>query len=170
MVQEYRAHGAPPPIPEDDPTPAGGPHRYKWVFHAPPVTGPGGHVPFQVPEEWADDLGQHLENLSFWQRDDLVRRAGPDGMLNVLELPEARMRQDPPLAGPSNWLNPGPWVPVSTPAPARQQTEVDLNELTDEQAEAIRVEADAVQEALRRREVWKARLAEADPDSTGGAG
>ena len=107
-----------------------------------------------------------------WSRDELIALAGPSGVLRPADLPAPTMRHDPPPAGPVSWLNPGPWVPVSTPPPVPAPTEVDLTDLSDEQAEAARIEAEAVQEALRRREIWKARLAEADPqpdDEDGGA-
>lgn len=161
MVEEYRAQGAPPPIDVDqqhaDPS---GPHKYKWAFHAPPVTGPGGHVPMQMPEEWSDDLGRHIESLGFITRDELVALADADGVVDVNAIPGARIRHDPPQTGPRSWLNPGQWVPVSAPPPTMQHGEVDLSALSDEEAEAVSVEAEAIREALRRREVWKSRLAD----------
>lgn len=164
MAQEYRAKDAPQP-PREEPT-TRGPHKYRRFFHGAPVTAPGGAVPFQVPEEFADDLGRHLERNAFWRREELIDMAGPDGLLDVTTLPAPTVRQDPPESGPDSWLNPGPWVPVSTPLPdravRRRADEIDLDDLTDEQAEAIRVENEAIQAALARRERWRARLAEAD--------
>lgn len=162
MVQEYRAKGAPKPPPEE--TPGKGPHRHRWVFHGPPVTAPGGAVPFQVPEEFADDLARHLVSTGFFHRDELLALAGPEGMLDVATLPAPTIRHDPPEAGPETWLNPGPWVPVSTPLPDRARgRQVNLDDLTDEQVEALRVENEAIAEAIARRERWRKRLAEADP-------
>lgn len=155
MAQEYRAKGAPKPV-ED--RPSKGPHKYKWVFHGPPVTAPGSHVPFNIPEEFAEDLGRHLESLGFHTRDELVALADEDGRVDVAALQGARIRHDPPQAGPPSWLNPGPWVPVSAPPPSAGG--VDLTGVDDDTAEALRVEAEAIQEGLRTREVWLARLAE----------
>lgn len=166
MAHEYRAKGAPRPRTES-PAPRG-PHKYRHVFHGPPVTAPGGHVPFQIPEEFADDLGRHVESCGFWSHRELVARADENGMLNVAELPGATIRQDPPPSGPRVWGNFGPWVPVSTPAPAHAVPEVaNLDDLTDEQAEAARLEAAAVQEGLRRRARGREMRAQTDPRSSG---
>lgn len=160
MAKEYRAEGsqaegAPNPI---GARPSNGPHKYKHVFHGPPVTAPGSHVPLNLPEEFAEDLGRHLESLSFITRAELVAMAGPDGMLNVAGLPGPRIRQDPPTDGPPSWLNPGPWVPVSAPEPVRGP--VDLTGLDDRTAEVLRAETEAIQEGLRTRDVWLAHLEE----------
>ena len=95
MAKEYRARGS---APKSDPPKRGpkGPPRLRWVFHGPPVTAPGGSVPFMVPEELADDLARHLERLSFWSKDDLVDMADSSGMLNVNALPDRVIRHDPP--------------------------------------------------------------------------
>ena len=166
MAKEYRARGS---APKSDPPKRGpkGPPRLRWVFHGPPVTAPGGSVPFMVPEELADDLARHLERLSFWSKDDLVDMADSSGMLNVNALPDRVIRHDPPAEGPLEWFNPGPWVPVSEPAPT---TRVKINpaDLTDEQAEALAEEKAEIEEALRRREHMKMRYAEADPNVRGG--
>lgn len=168
MVQEYRAKDAPPPSPPNDrEPPAGkGPHKHRWVFHGVPVTAPGGHVPFQIPEEFADDLGRHLTANGFYHRDELIAKADPDGKLDVSTLPPPSLRHDPPLAGPEGWLNPGPWVPASSPPPAPRLDTVlpiDPEDLSDAEADALKVEADAMQDVLRRREQSKMRRAEADP-------
>lgn len=160
MVEEYRAKDAPPR--EETPPPANGPHRYRYVFHGPPVTAPGGHVPMMLLEEIADDLARHIELLSFRSYDDLVAMADENGMVRVSALPKPKIRQEPPPAGPAEWVNPGPWVPVDAPRGAAVPREVNLNNLTDEQAEAMRVEAEAVQEALERREAIRRRLQEGD--------
>lgn len=169
IVEEYRAPGAPP---RDERPPEAvsmsGPHRWRWVFHGAPISGPGGHVPFMVPEEYADDLARHLDSLGFYRRDELVERAGPDGMLDVTALRSATMRLDPPAEGPDTWLNPGQWVPVSTPAPEAHTAEPpDLREMDDATAAALEADAEAVREALRRRAVWKAKLDDADPEARG---
>jgi|SRR5699024_792167 len=148
MAQEYRAKGSKRPVSRGE-EPRKGPHKYRWAFHGAPVSGPGGAVPFNVPEEIADDLGRHLERLSFWTRGELLDLADADGVLDVTDLPEAKFRHDPPPAGPDSWLNPGPWVPVSTPKP--EKADVDLDTLSDEEAALVEAEADAVKEALRRR-------------------
>lgn len=116
----------------------------------------------QLPEEWSDDLGRHLERLGFITRDELDELADEDGMVDVSAVPAARIRHDPPQSGPDSWLNPGQWVPVSAPQPKMRHGEVDLSALSDDEAEAVRVEAEAIQEALHRREIWKARLAEGE--------
>lgn len=163
MVQEYRAKGAPPRTPDSGRgSDAGG--RFKHVFHGPPITAPGGAVPFMVPEEIAEDLSRHLDRLAVYTRDELVALAGPGGMLDVAALAGPRIRQDPPVSGPRSWHNPGQWVPVSAPVPAARVVEPpDMTAMSDEQAEAARLDAEAVLEGERRRRVWKARLAEADP-------
>lgn len=165
MTKEYRAKGAPPPPPKDQQPTTSGPHKHRWVFHGAPVTAPGGHVPFQIPEEFADDLGRHLVANAFYHRDELIAMADPDGKLDVSTLPPASLRQDPPLAGPSTWLNPGPWVPASSPPPKPPVDLLPINpeDLSDAEAEALKVETEAMQDVLRRREVFKQRLAEADP-------
>lgn len=166
MTSEYRAKGSPPPPPPSEEPPAGGgPHKHRWVFHGAPVTAPGGHVPFQIPEEFADDLGRHLVANAFWHRSELIAMADPDGKLDVSSLPPASLRQDPPLAGPTDWLNPGPWVPASSPPPGPRADALPINpeDLSDAEAEALKFETEAMQDVLRRREILKMRLAEEDP-------
>lgn len=165
MAQEYRARGSKRQERRREPAQSG-PPRYKWVFHGTPVTAPGGHVPFMVPEELAEDLARHLERLAFWTKEELAEMAGEGGLLDVATLPDRTIRHDPPPEGPLEWFNPGPWVPVSEPAPS-QRVRVDPSTLTDEQARALEEERRDIEETLRQRERMKARMAESDPHVRG---
>ena len=166
MAQEYRARGAAPKVDPSTRRKPDGPPRLRWVFHGPPITAPGGAVPFMVPEEIADDLARHLERLAFWSRDELADMADEDGMLDVGRLPERTIRHDPPADGPLEWFNPGPWVPVSEPEPTHR-VKINPADLTDEQARMLAEERAEIDEALRRREHMKMRYAEADPHVRG---
>lgn len=161
MVEEYRAKGA-PPRQAKVPKARRGPSRFKNVFHAAPIPGPGGMVPFMVPEEIADGLGRHLEALSLWSRDDLVAMADADGKVDVTALPPPTIRHDPPEHGPNRWDNPGQWVPVGAP-PAVKRNRIDATKLTDEQARMLEEERDEIEKALRAREIMKLRYENADP-------
>ena len=165
MAKEYRARGAAPKAKAPKRGPKG-PPRLRWVFHGPPITAPGGSVPFMVPEEIADDLARHLERLSFWTKDELADLANEDGTLNINVLPDRTIRHDPPAEGPLIWPNPGPWVPVSEAEPV-QRVKINPADLTDEQADALAEEKAEIEEALRRREQMKMRYAEADPHVRG---
>lgn len=163
MAQEYRSRRQ---IPKPEPKAPAGPPRLRWVFHGPPVSAPGGSVPFMVPEEIADDLARHLERLSFWSRQELLDRADENGMLDVRALPDRTIRHDPPAEGPLEWYNPGPWVPLSEPSPTTR-VKMDPTTITDEQARAMAEEKADIEETLRRREAMKRRYAEGDPHVRG---
>jgi len=169
-VQEYRAKDAPTPRKSSAAqSKRSGPHRYRWLFHAPPITGPGGRaVPFTVPEQYADDLGRHIERAGMFSIDALTELADADGTLNVHELPKAQIRHDPPASGPRHWLNPGPWVPADAPAAPRKAEAPDLTHLSDEEAAALEAEQEAIDDALRRRAVWREKLRQADPEGRAG--
>lgn len=146
MTQEYRADNV-GPRPELPPSVVDGVHKYRWLFKAPPVTAPGGETaPFTVPETFADDLGKHLERNAFWSRAELIALADADGNLKPEALPGPTIRQDPPEEGPDVWINPGRWVPIGAPAPKR------ADDLTDEQAAALRQQMEAAQRLLDERD------------------
>lgn len=148
-MTEYRGDNL-PPRPQLPPSTVSGEHKYRWLFNAPPVSGPEGEqVPFSVPVEFADDLGKHLERNSLWTRAELIEIAQQyGGTLHPEVLPEPTIRHDPPPSGPETWINPGPWVPMGAPVKPRPE------DLSDEQAQALR---DSIAEAERLLDEREAR-------------
>ncbi|WP_182359575.1 phage gene 29 protein family protein [Tomitella gaofuii] len=158
----------PPKFRPPDPEPAGpdpGPARYRWVFHAPQGTPPGAgeEMGFQMPVELADLYARHAERAGLIHVDDVAALADKDGTVAVAGLPRQVIRHDPPEAGPECWVNPGKWVPMNAPPPKRVEPEpVDVEALSDDQVKALKVEREAIDEALRRRSVWEQKMRVAD--------
>lgn len=129
-----------------------GPHRWlRWLRGIPMANG--------HPTNWqindAQAMCDHLEKAGFARGPELAALANEDGYIHVSQLPVQQIKQLPPEHGPDIWVNPtGKWVPVDEPDPEPARV-LDLTELTDEQADALKLEQAEVAEALRRREIAK---------------
>lgn len=129
-----------------------GPHRWlRWLRGMPMANG--------QPTNWqiqdAQAMCEHLEKAGFAWGPELAALANEDGYIHVDQLPVQQIKQLAPEFGPDIWVNPtGKWVSVDEPEPEPTKV-LDLTELTDEQADALKVEQAEVAEALRRRDVAK---------------
>lgn len=137
-----------------------GPHRWlPWLRGIPMAN--GDPTNFQIHD--AQAFAVHLEKCGFVWGPELAALANEDGYIHVSQLPVQQIKQLPPEHGPDIWVNPtGKWVPVDAPDPEPTKV-LDLTELTDEQAAAIKLDQAEITEALRRREIAKEIEANLDP-------
>lgn len=137
-----------------------GPHPWLWRLRGMPLAN-GSPTNFQLHD--AQAIAEHLEKTGLVDAADLAKLANEDGHIHVDQLPVQQIKQLPPEVGPDVWTNPyGKWVGMDVEEPPKREAP-DLSGLSDEEAELVRLDQEAIAEALRKRQELIERMNQADP-------
>lgn len=92
--------------------------HFAWALRNVPGVGAGSHGGTSIPPKWAAAISKHLTELGYVFGPWLARKAGPDGKVDVADIPMQAKKFQRPFRGPQNQYNPGSaWVGLDSPEP-----------------------------------------------------